>query len=184
MLSGERLRGLVHPRGVERLHDVRVRGEGEDVGDRRVPDAVAVGLRLRGEAAVEVVADVLGCGDADVVRQEVVDAEDEPARRDFERDVGVRALRPRVDAGVGAPGALDAHGRAEEPRQRLLDDLLHADGVRLRLPSGVARAEVLKGEEDAQRGYCTTFRRRQYRGAARTPFVLRALHLTRGPWVA
>ena len=80
----------------------------------------------------------------------MIEAEDEAARRDLEGDVGVRALRRGVDAGVGAAGAVEADRRVEELRERFLDDLLDAERVGLRLPAAVAGAEVLEGEEEAQ----------------------------------
>ena len=98
VLADEHLRRLVHPRRVELLRDVRVRLAREDVRDVGVPDAVVVRLRLRPEAAVEVVRDGSTAVSADVMRQEVVDAEDQPARR------GSRKARP--------------HARAARPRAR------------------------------------------------------------------
>ena len=49
----------------------------------------------------------------------------------------------------GAARALDVNGRAEHFRERFLDDLLDGERIRLALPAGIARAEVLEREEEA-----------------------------------
>src|SRR5258708_6595338 len=90
---------------------------------------------------------LFGGGQADIGRKEVVRSEHQPSAFDGERYVGMGALPARVNAGVGAPGALDADGGAEDPRKRRLDDGLDGRRIGLRLPSGVTRAEVLEGEE-------------------------------------
>src|SRR5712671_7358578 len=77
----------------------------------------------------------------------------EAAQLDGERDVGMCALGAGMDAGIGAAGAFDADGGAEHRRQRVFDHILNRSRVRLRLPAGVARAEVLKRQENAH-GRC------------------------------
>src|SRR5258707_12964748 len=120
---------------------------GEDIRHGRVPDAVAVRLLFGRETRVECGLHLFGRGQADVGRKEVVRSEHQPAAFDGERYVRMGALPARVNAGVGAPGALDADGGAEDPRKRCLDDGLDARRIDLRLPSEVTRAEVLEGEE-------------------------------------
>ena len=76
-------------------------------------------------------------------------AEDDAALRNRDRKIEVRALRRGVNSGVGAAGGVHAYRRAADARERFLDHLLHTARIRLRLPPGVARAEILKGEKDA-----------------------------------
>ena len=151
MRSGQRLRCILHRFNIEALRDVGVRFPLEDVHHSGVPDVVRVRLRFRGKAAMEIVRHFFDARDADVVRQQIVHAEDQTARRNRKRRVEVRALCERVHARVGASRAFDANRLVEQLRQRLFDERLHADRVRLRLPAGVARAEVLEGEEEAHR---------------------------------
>jgi hypothetical protein len=80
---------------------------------------------------VEVVRHLLGARDAHVRRQDLVQPEDHAARRDDEGNVDMRALGERVDAGVRAPGAVDAQRRAVDLRERLLHHLLDCYGVGL-----------------------------------------------------
>src|SRR5437763_4304726 len=62
----------------------------------------------------------------------------------------MRALPAGMDAGVRSSGAFDADKGSEHLRQRRFDDVLNRRRIRLRLPAGVARAEVLKRQENAQ----------------------------------
>src|SRR5690606_30945121 len=75
--------------------------------------------------------------------------EDDSAGRDLERNVDVRPLCEGVHPGIGAPCAVNPHRLTEHLRQRLFDDLLYRQRVRLRLPAAVARAEILDGEQEA-----------------------------------
>src|ERR1051326_8618737 len=119
----------------------------EHVHHLGVPDAIDVRLRLRAEAAVEVIRDLLGGRNTDVVRQEVVHPAHESAQRDRERRVVMRLLCDRVHARVGAPRPLDPDLGAVHPRPHLLDHARDGERIRLRLPPRVARPEVLDGEE-------------------------------------
>ena len=95
--------------------------------------------------ALEVVGDRLDRRHADVRRKQIVDPANEPARRDLERHVSMRALRRRVHTGIGAARTLDADRRAVDLRQRGLDDLLHAGRIRLRLPPRVSGCRGIGG---------------------------------------
>ena len=55
-------------------------------------------------------------------------------------------LAERVDAGIGAAGALDHDGLAGEGGDRLLDRLLHGAAVLLALPADEGAAVIFDGE--------------------------------------
>ena len=73
----------------------------------------------------------------------------EAGQVDGEGKIGVSLLRSRMNAGVGAAGALHPNGGVEHAAEGGLEDGLHCRGVGLRLPSGVTRSKVLKREENA-----------------------------------
>src|SRR5258708_7427929 len=152
MLPHQRLRGVAHTDGVEWLGNERVRLIGENVGNLSTPDLINVTLRFRGEAAVEIIRYRLDGGDADVVREKVVESLAKAARLDPERHIGMCALRACVNARICPPGSFDADRFSEHRGQRILDHVLDSGRVRLRLPAGVTRAKVLKREENAHGG--------------------------------
>src|SRR5437763_1678019 len=98
---------------------------------------------------MEVVGNVIHCDDADVMRHQIIQPHYQSAVADLEGNVGMRTLRTRMHAGVRAAGAFDVNGRAKHFPERFLDDLLDRERIRLALPAGVPRAEVLKREEKA-----------------------------------
>src|SRR3546814_3414709 len=65
----------------------------------------------------------------------------QPKGRDALRDVDMRAHRERVDAGVGAPGAVHRGLLAGDARDGLLQRLLDAGAVRLALPAHIRSEE-------------------------------------------
>src|SRR5258708_12739027 len=108
---------------------------GEDIRHGRVPDAVAVRLLFGRETRVECGLHLFGGGQADVGRKEVVRSEHQPAAFDGERYVGMGALPASVNAGIGAPGALDADGGAVDPAHPRLTNALDSPPIVLRTPT-------------------------------------------------
>ena len=151
VMAEQRLRGVAHHGGVERLRDMRVRlvarrrpqfrrsrcdtrsssisrrsGSGNRRRPSRLPSTrMSCGSRL-----------LMPCA--------------ESARLDRERHVGVRALRRARERRRRCVRRLRCGSDvAEHLRQRRFDDVLNRRRIRLRLPAGVARAEVLKRQENA-----------------------------------
>ena len=65
-----------------------------------------------------------------------------------------------MNAGIGAPGAMDPHGRAGEARDRILDRLLHGETVGLMLPAGEGRAVIFDDELVARHVYSSSAKAR------------------------
>ena len=66
---------------------------------------------------------------------------------------GGRHLPEGVHAGVGAAGAVDRHGRAVEPRERVFEQALDRHAARLPLPADVRRPVVRQRDlQDAVHG--------------------------------
>jgi len=72
--------------------------------------------------------------------------------RDRRVEVGVGAHRQRMDAGIGAAGAMHHRLATGNPSQCLLDMLLHAGSVRLPLPAHEGPPVIFDGEGEAGHG--------------------------------
>src|SRR2546430_6208482 len=107
-MTGQCHRGVVHPDGVERLRDMRVGLVRKDIRYLVIPDAIQLALQFRRDAAVKVAGDRLDVRDADVVRQQVVDALPKAAWFDRDRYVRMCTLAAGVDARIRPPGPFDA----------------------------------------------------------------------------
>ena len=95
-------------------------------------------------ARVKPVRHRVGAQDVDVGRQFVVDPAPERLGRQRGRDVEMRDLRQRVDAGIGAARAVQFEVLAAGHRSDGAIDLaLNRAGVLLDLPAAVPRAGVL-----------------------------------------
>ena len=100
---------------------------------------------------VEPVAHRVDAQDVDVGGQGIVHPSQQRCRRHVRPDIEVRDLCERVDARVGAPGAVQlelasARGIADSP----IELALHRARVLLDLPAAVARARVLEGELESR----------------------------------
>ena len=61
-------------------------------------------------------------------------------------EIDMGDLAERMDAGIGAPGALDRDRLAGEGGDRLLDRLLHRAAVLLALPADIGAAVIFDGQ--------------------------------------
>ncbi len=88
--------------------------------------------------------------DVDVRRELVVDAAHQRIGRHRRREIEVRHLRERVDAGIGAARAVQLElARPGRGRDGALDLSLHRSSVFLHLPAAVSRAGVLDRQPEA-----------------------------------
>src|SRR6516162_3889728 len=153
MAAKEKLRRRVHRRGIERWADMP--GAAVLQGERRPPvdDAVAVEPPLGGAPRIEIVAHPLDRDDRNGRRLYVMieRALDLIGRRRA-RQIEMRRLAERVDAGIGAPGAVNAHHRAAELLDRALENLLHGKAIRLALPADEPGPVIFEGQLVAGHG--------------------------------
>ena len=70
------------------------------------------------------------------------------------RDLHAGHLTERVDAGVGAPGAVHGDRRAFEARERILEQAL--DGVAFGLPLPADEARAVVGERELESAHIAT----------------------------
>ncbi len=153
-------------------------GEQRRVESRRRRDGEGGARRRDHPPAVEPVAVELGDGvpagvvslgrharreHPDVGGQEVIGAVDEPLHGKVATESQGDELPVGVHAGVGAAGADGTNGLAGQRGERLLEHLLHGEGVRLALPAGVAGADVGEREADVHGGRCGRYH--EWRGS-------------------
>ena len=149
--AGERGGAGAHLTHVERI----AHPPHERLGERGAPprDLVQVAAGGGVVAGVEPVRHDLDAADVDVGGQRLVDPRQQRRRRQRRADVEMRDLGQRVDAGVGAAGAVDLEAIAAGRGADRLDQLaLDRPRVGLDLPAAVARAGVLDGQLEAGHG--------------------------------
>ena len=157
MPADERARRLLHRRGVEfALHTP---GAAALEGQRRaaIDDAIEVMAHDRAAARVEMVCGPLGFEHGDGMGNEMrVDRLAQAPAPPLAFEIDMRDLPHRVNAGVGAAGAVDDEALAGQRRQRLFQRLLHRGAVRLALPTRVIRAVVFDRQLVARHGAAHT----------------------------
>jgi hypothetical protein len=145
--ADERLGGGVHGLVIEAPADPP---DAAAVDDRRratVEQAVEVAAPHRREAGVEIVGDRLRRENGDgFLPQMGIDGAADGIGRPVAREVDVGDLAQRMDARIGAPGALDRGRLAAEGGDRLLDRLLHRAAVLLALPADIGTAVIFDGQ--------------------------------------
>ena len=147
MLADQSLGRRVHRLGVEAGRHVP---DPAGIEHRRRPtieDPVEVVALHRREAGVEVVRHRLGREHRDRRRAEMgVDGVAHRVGGPVAAEVEMGDLAEGVDAGVGAPGALDHHRLAGEGADRLFEGLLHRRAIGLALPADERAAVILDGQ--------------------------------------
>ena len=88
----------------------------------------------------------------------------EPERRPVAREIDMRDLPGRMDAGVGPPGAVRERPLAGHGEDRPFQRLLHRDAVRLPLPADERRAVIFEREFEARHQPDDNSRRRDNDG--------------------
>ena len=126
-----------------------------------VEDAVEIMPLQRRHAGAEAVGHDLGRQDGDRLGlqmrvRRVADRVGAPLLGEIE----MRHLVGRVNAGIGAPGAMNPHRLAGEALDRLLDGLLHRAAVELPLPARKRRAVIFDDELVAGHAQASRSRRR------------------------
>jgi hypothetical protein len=102
---------------------------------------------LRRHAGAEAVGHDLGRQDGDRLRPQMrVRRVPDGVGAPIPGEIEMRHLVGRVDAGIGAPGAMHPHRLAGEALDRLLDRLLHRAAVQLPLPARKGRAVIFDDE--------------------------------------
>ncbi len=164
----QRLRGLVHRRGVEGgFHSP---GAAALERERRaaVDDAIEIMARAGAAPGVETGLRRFGFDDRDGVRlKQRVEPLAEPERLPVALEVDMRDLAQRMDAGVGAPRAVGGRMLAGHGEKGALERLLDRKAVLLPLPADERRAVVFDGELKPRHSGC--LRAVAPRGKARAP---------------
>ena len=153
VLAGEPLRRHVHGRDVERTrHPPGAQPVKREIRPP-IGNAVEIVTAHRGAARVEILGHALRRDHRDRMRPQVrVDRVAHRVGGVFLRKVEMRNLAERVDAGVGAAGALHGGFLAAERLDRLGQRALHRRRVVLPLPAGERRAVVFDGDLVARHG--------------------------------
>ena len=155
MPPDQRLRGLVHRRGVEGgLHPP---GAAALERERRaaVDDAIEIMARAGAAPGVETGLRRFRFDDRDRVRlKQRVEPLAEPERLPVALEVDMRDLAQRMDARVGAPRAVGDRALSRHGEQGVLQRLLNRKPVLLPLPADERRAVVFDGELIARHSGC------------------------------
>src|SRR5262249_49918394 len=115
------------------------------------PHAVDVELVQGRHPRVKRVVDRLDAHDANVAREVRVDRAGPDVGRERLRDVDVRDLPERVDAGGGAPRAWRGAALPLDALDRRFDRALNRRMRSLRLPAAIVGAVVVDGELETHR---------------------------------
>ena len=165
VLADQRLRGVVHRRGVEaRLHPP---GAAAIERERRaaVDDAIEIVAGAGAASGVEIGVHALGLENRDRMgMKQRVETLAEAERLPCAFKVDMRDLAQRMHAGVGAPRAVGDRALGGHREQRVLERLLDRKAVLLPLPADEWRAVIFEDEPEARHPGC--LRAGQTRGKA------------------
>ncbi len=147
VLAGEGLRRGVHGLVVEALGNPP---DAAAVDDRRrsaIEQAIEVVAPDRRETGIEIIADGFGREDGDGLAPQMgVEGVAHRVGRPVADKVDMGDLTEGMDAGVGAPGALDHDRLAAKGGDRLFDRLLYGAAVLLTLPADIGAAVIFDGQ--------------------------------------
>src|SRR5208283_621811 len=151
--SDERLRRPMHRLGVEQTLHVPHAPARQRRRRAPIEDEIAVVAHLGGKARLELVRDRACRKHGDRVRPEMrIDRVPQAIDPPLSREIDMRDLSQRMDAGIRAPGAVHDALVAVDRRDRLLEPLLNGDPIRLPLPADERTAVIFDRQREA--GHC------------------------------
>ena len=151
MAPDQRRRRLAHRRQRERAMGPECALVPERRAGRPAQDQVAIMASQGGEARMKTAIDRPRPAHRDLIGQVRVHAQGPSTLGARGCRVEMHHLPGRMHPGIGAPGTMHPHRLISDPRQRLLQHLLHTQRMVLILPAAVLAAEVFDTERDALR---------------------------------
>ena len=148
MFPEQPLRALAHTLDGQRMsHGERAAGR-ERRARAAVQDQVSIGTRDGTVARMEMPRDRCGVDETDIRRQVGIGTQHPGAGLAASQGIEMRDLRPRMHAGIGAPGADQGNRRIGNACERALQLSLHARRRGLRLPAGIGAPVVFDLQRD------------------------------------